>query len=75
MHQYNFQDIFEPSTTKASGGGAGETVKNQYLSVSRYVAGQSSLRKDSYNYLENESRRNSEMFTKKTGKNFDNCHN
>lgn len=37
LSQYNLQDILEP-LAKASAG----TVRNQYLSVSRYVAGQPS---------------------------------
>ncbi|GJQ84167.1 hypothetical protein Trydic_g2844 [Trypoxylus dichotomus] len=60
--QYNLQDILNP-LAKANAAG---TAKTQYLSVSRYVAGQSSLKREpSYNFLEDENRRNSGMFVKK----------
>ncbi|KAJ8924581.1 hypothetical protein NQ315_000730 [Exocentrus adspersus] len=63
LSQYNLQDILEP-LAKASAG----TVRNQYLSVSRYVAGQpSGVRRDSnislLSNLSNSGRRN-----KKTSK-------
>ncbi|XP_018577286.1 serine/threonine-protein kinase dyf-5 isoform X2 [Anoplophora glabripennis] len=63
LSQYNLQDILEP-LAKASAG----TARNQYLSVSRYVAGQpSGVRRDSnislLSNLSNSGRRN-----KKTNK-------
>lgn len=58
LSQYNLQDILEP-LAKASAG----TARNQYLSVSRYVAGQpSGVRRDSnislISNLSNSGRRN-----------------
>lgn len=58
LSQYNLQDILEP-LAKASAG----TARNQYLSVSRYVAGQpSGVRRDSnislLSNLSNSGRRN-----------------
>ncbi|KAK9701584.1 Protein kinase domain [Popillia japonica] len=61
LGQFNLQEILNP-LAKASTG----TAKNQYLSVSRYVAGQSSMKmRDNYNFLEDENRRNSGMLAKK----------
>ncbi|KAI4472208.1 mitogen-activated protein kinase [Holotrichia oblita] len=66
LNQFNLQEILNP-LAKASAGKA----KNQYLSVSRYVAGQSSMKvRDNYNFLEDENRRNSGMLSKKSGKFF-----
>ncbi|KAI4472192.1 mitogen-activated protein kinase [Holotrichia oblita] len=62
LNQFNLQEILNP-LAKASAGKA----KNQYLSVSRYVAGQSSMKvRDNYNFLEDENRRNSGMLSKKS---------
>lgn len=59
LGQYNLQDILEP-LAKASAG----TARSQYLSVSRYVAGQpSGFRRQSL--IQGESRKNSGLYQQK----------
>lgn len=68
LNQYNLQDILEP-LAKASAG----TVRSQYLSVSRYVAGQpSGVRRDSNISLASafSNRRDSKLFSKQSGKTY-----
>lgn len=57
MAKYNFQDIIEPFTKGNEG-----TAKSQYLSVSRYVAGQTTeFRKDSLkSYMGDDDKRDRE---------------
>ncbi|XP_071057401.1 serine/threonine-protein kinase dyf-5-like [Onthophagus taurus] len=64
LSQYNLQDILEP-LAKASAG----TARNQYLSVSRYIAGQPSIKRGSnVNFLDGgDSRKNSGLFSKRSG--------
>lgn len=66
LSQYNLQDILEP-LAKASAG----TARSQYLSISRYVAGQpSGIRRDSNNpgLLPINHRKGSGLFNKHAGK-------
>lgn len=66
LSQYNLQDILEP-LAKASAG----TARSQYLSISRYVAGQpSAVRKENNNpgLLPINSRRGSGLFSKHSGR-------
>lgn len=65
LSQYNLQDILEP-LAKASAG----TARTQYLSISRYVAGQpSGIRKESINpgLLPINNRKGSGLFSKHSG--------
>lgn len=67
LSNYNLQDILEP-LAKASAG----TARSQYLSVSRYVAGQpSSIRRDSNVSMHaTNSRKDSGLFSKQSGKTY-----
>lgn len=57
LNQYNLQDILEP-LAKASAG----TARSQYLSVSRYIAGQPSGIRRASNILGSDSRKNSGLY-------------
>ncbi|KAF2904907.1 hypothetical protein ILUMI_01263 [Ignelater luminosus] len=63
-NEYNLQDILKPVNKSAVG-----TAKSQYLSVSRYVVGQSAgiRRESTISLVGNESRRDSGMFSKQSG--------